>query len=149
MSAEEDMDYQSLPSSIIENPPSPVRRRSSSRRRGQSLNSTHSHNVSRTSVRSTSSPKPTRGVSRRSTHSSIMRSSSVPSSNPPDHSQIAVPPLPFDCPSDDEQQQQKQSMSVTTRSGKMKKDAILSYFVFRTAGKYDCILCHKVSSTFS
>ncbi|CAF1203356.1 unnamed protein product [Adineta steineri] len=139
------MDYQSLPSSSIENPLPPVRRRSSSRQRGRSLNSTHSHNVSRTSVRSTSSSKPTRGANRRSTQSSIIRSSSTPSSNPPDQLQIAVSPLPFDCPSDDEQQQQqqKQSMSVTTRSGKMKKDAILSYFILRSPGKYDCILCHK------
>ncbi|CAF4210816.1 unnamed protein product, partial [Adineta steineri] len=72
-------------------------------------------------------------------------SSSTPSSNPPDQLQVVVPPLPFDCPSDDEQQQlqQKQSMSVTTRSGKMKKDAILSYFILRSAGKYDCVLCHR------
>ncbi len=119
MSAEEDMDYQSLQSSLIESLRSPVRHRSISRRRGRSLNSSLPHNVSRTSVHSTSTPKPTRRASHRSTQSSIIRSSSIPrnekngnvhislpspipSSNPPGHSQILVPSLPFDCPSDDE-----------------------------------------------
>ncbi len=48
----------------------------------------------------------------------------------------------FDCPLDEEQHQ-NQNMYITIQSGKMKKDAVLSYFILRSVG---CLL--SVYSTF-
>ncbi|CAF3998184.1 unnamed protein product [Rotaria sordida] len=166
MSTEEEMEYQSYPSASVNIPMSSARRRSVSRRRDRSLNSVHFQNLNRTSKRAASTPKPTRPSGRTlnqsstnnqlstnsqsSTHNqsstnrhvAISLLSPIHPSNSPDRSQSPAPLLPFDCPSDDEQHQQ-QNMHITTRSGKMKKDTVLSYFTLRSDGQYDCNTCHQ------
>jgi hypothetical protein len=165
MSTEEEMEYQSFTSPSVDAPISSTRRRSVARRRGRSLNSSHAHSLNRTSSRSTSTPKPTRRNGRSSNQSSTINQSlistndnngnvpasllsPIPPSNPPHRSQSSAPPLPFECPSDDEQHQ-NQNIYITTRSGKMKKDAVLSYFTLRSDGRYDCTTCHQVISIIS
>jgi hypothetical protein len=167
MSAEEEMDFQSLPSPSIDVAPLfPAHHQSITRRRGHSLNSSHVHSPTRTSTRTTSTPKPSRRRRRhRSNQPSINNPPSsstnerhgnlrdsflspIPPSDPPRHSQLQASSLPFDCPSDDEQRQ-KQNITVTTRSGKIKKDTVLSYFTLRVDKKYDCNICHQVLSVFS
>ncbi|CAF4382551.1 unnamed protein product [Rotaria sp. Silwood2] len=157
MLTEEEMEYQSSPSSPVDVQNFSARRRSVSQRRGRSLNSGHVQRLSRTSKRTTSTPKLTRPTGRSSNQSSTNNRSStrtkrkkenvaiplvspIPLSNPPSRSQSQVSPLPFECPSDDEQHQ-KQNMHITTRSGKMKKDVVLSYFTLRSDGRYDCNIC--------
>ena len=154
------MEYQSIPSPSVDTSISSTRRRSVTRRRGRSSNSSRAHSINRTSNRATSTPKPTRRSDRSLNQSSIINQSSstanekhknvpnsllspIPPSDPPHHSQSSVPSLPFDCPSDDEQHQ-KQNMGNTTRSGKMKKNAVLSHFTLRSDGRYDCNTCHEV-----
>ena len=167
MISTEEMEYQSFPPSSIDASNYSARRRSVARRRGRSLNSSHVRNLEHASIRASSTPKPTRRSGRRSNQSSSLNHSSAsmnekhedvsisfpPSivpSNPPDCSQLSSPLLPFDCPSDEEQyQNKKQNMGPTTRSGKMKKNAVLSYFILRSDGRYDCHTCHRVTSIFS
>lgn len=157
------MDYQSLPSQSIDASPSPShRRRSSTRRRVRSLNSPRSQNLHRTANSAASTPKATRRSAHNAGQSSIMNSSLGPRSDN-DHvlgsifspirasnsSHRSPPPVPsqiFDCQSDEEQRP-KRSVSTTTRSGRMKKDAVLSYFTIRPDERYDCNICHQVSST--
>ncbi|CAF1408103.1 unnamed protein product, partial [Rotaria sp. Silwood1] len=156
MSTEEEMEYQSFPSPSADAPISSARRCSVARRRGRSLNSSDVQSLNHTSNRATSTPKPTRRSSNQSStinQSSIPTNkknenvpisllSSMPPSNPSHRSQLPVRPLPFDCPSDDEQHQ-KHNIRITTRSGKIKKDAVLSYFTLRSDGRYDCNTCHQ------
>ena len=133
ISTEEEMEYQSFPPSSIDASNYSARRRSVARRRGGSLNSSHVRNLERTSIRASSTPKPIRRSRRRSNQSSILNQSSAsmnekhedvsisfPSSivpsNPLDRSQLPSPLLPFDCPSEEEQyQNKKQNMGPTTR----------------------------------
>jgi hypothetical protein len=167
MSAGEEMDFQSLPSRSIDIAPrSTAHRRSTVKRRGRSLNSSNVQNVTLTSTRTTSTPKPTsrRRQRHRSNQTPINNPSStstnehngnVPDSSlspipPPDptlQSQLPVLSLPFDCPSDDEQHQKQNT--VTTRSGKVKKDEVLSYFTLREDKKYDCNICQQVYFIFT
>ena len=160
------MEYRSFPPSSIDASNYSARRRWVARRRGRSLNSSHVRNLERTLSRSSSTPKLTRRSGRRSNQSSVLNQSSAsmnekhedvsisfPSSivpsNPPDRSQLPSLLLPFDWPSDEEQHQnKKQNMGPTTRLGKMKKDAVLSYFILRSDGRYDCDTCHQVTSIF-
>ena len=132
ISTEEEMEYQSFPPSSIDALNYSARRRSVARRRGGSLNSSHVRNLERTSIRASSTPKPICRSRRRSNQSSILNQSSAsmnekhdvsisfPSSivpsNPLDCSQLPSPLLPFDCPSEEEQyQNKKQNMGPTTR----------------------------------
>lgn len=160
MSTEEDMEYQSFSSPSANAPIASTRRRSLVRKRGHSLNSSHVRRLDRTSNRGTSTPKSTRRSGRSSNQSSTINQSSIPTneknrnvaisllspippSNPSHRSQSPAPPLPFDCPADDEQHQ-KHNTAITTKSGKMTKDAVLSYFTLRPDGRYDCNTCHQV-----
>jgi hypothetical protein len=165
MSAQEKMDYQSLSSPSIDvGSHSSGRRQSTTRRRGRSLNSPHAHSLSRTPTRTASTPKPTRRIRHRSNQPSINNPSSsstneqngnvaasffspVPLSDPPRHSQLSPSSLPFDCASDEEQHQQ-QNIRTTTRSGKIKKDEVLSYFTLQQDKKYNCNICHQVLFKF-
>ena len=142
-------------------------------RRRHTLNSTHAHSLNRTSSYTTFTPKLTRCRGRSSNQSSVINQSSSinqssttnhssistkekkrkccyfssftysPPSDPPHRSQLSVSSLPFDCPSDDEQNQ-KYNMGITTRVGKMKKDVVLSYFTLRSDGRHDCNICHQI-----
>jgi hypothetical protein len=164
MSAEEEMDYQSLPSRSIDASPTPIRRRTSTRLRGRSLNSPLGQNLSRAANSITSTPKSTRRSDQHSTQPLAINASSNPTtekngnllvsvvspivaSNPSYRSPPPVPSQTFDCGSDDEQRP-KRTVSTTTRSGKMKKDAVLSYFTIRPDERYDCNICHQVGSIF-
>jgi len=167
MSTEEEMECQSLPSPTESAPTSSAGRHSTSRRRGRSSTSSHVQILNRTSKRATSTPRPTRrsGLGSNSNQSSIDNPSSIltnekninvhislvspsPPSNSPRRSQAPAPQLPFDCSSDDEQYH-KQNVQPTTRSGKIKKDAVFSYFTLRPDGRYDCNICHQVSFIIS
>ncbi|CAF3687586.1 unnamed protein product [Rotaria socialis] len=152
MSTEEEMEYQSFTSPSVDAPISSTRR-SIARRRGRSLNSPHVQSLDRNSNRATSTPRPTRHSGHNSNQSSIPTNeknenvttsvlSPISPSNPQHRSQSPAPALPFDCPSDEEQNQ-NQNMHIATRSGKMKKDTILSYFTIRSDGRYDCNNCHQ------
>ncbi|CAF4013562.1 unnamed protein product [Rotaria magnacalcarata] len=154
------MECQSLQSPTERATISSARRHSTTRRRGNSSTSSHVQILNRNFKRATSTPRPTRRSGRGLNQSSIDNPSSIltnesninvhislvspsPSTNPPRRSQVTVPPLPFGCSSDDEQHH-KQNVQPTTRSGKMKKDAVFSYFTLRPDGRYDCNICHQI-----
>lgn len=157
MSAEEEMECQSLPIASVTTPYSSARRHSTNRRRGRSLASSHTETLKRNTNRGISTPRRAHHGGRGSSSSSILTNENnvnvhislvSPSSlsQPQHHSrQAPVRPLPFECSSDDEQHQQRNAQ-LTTRSGKMKKDEIFSYFSLRPDARYDCNICHQVSS---
>lgn len=57
---------------------------------------------------------------------------------------VSTSPKPFDVTVEMENIENSNTSS-TTRSGKLKKAAILSYFTLQTDGRYECNLCQSVS----
>lgn len=160
MSTEEEMECQSFSYPAVDASISSARRRSVTRRRGRSLNSSHVQSLNRTSNRTTSTPRQPRRSGHSASRSSTINQSTIPTketnenipisllspipqSNSTYRSQSTAPPLPFDCPSDEEQHQNRK-VHITTRSGKMRKEAVLQHFTLRSDGRYECNGCHQV-----
>ena len=159
MYEEQEMDYQSHPSRSSDTPPS-SRRRTTSLRRGRNSITAQARGLNRSSNSTTSTPKPTRRDSHLSTQSSnidlspmainedngndhVSLPSAIPPPNPSHHSQSATRSRPFDCSSDDESNREPTNNNVT-KSGKMKKADVLSYFTLQLDGRYECNTCHQV-----
>ena len=161
MSTEDEMEYQSFQSQSVDSSISSARGRSVARRRCHSLNSIRAHSHNRVSSRTSSTPKLTRRNGRRSCQPSIITQSSttnqLPPANQPSISAEEKQMLLFlffhlflhlthliilncqvrRCLSIVHLMMNNikyKKMDVTTRLGKMKKDAVLSYFILQSDG---------------
>ena len=164
MSDIQDVADADLPSRSIDVPRSSTRHRSTIRRRGGGSSSPQVRRLFRTSTPVTSTPKPRRRTSqprRRplnisySSSSAIGNSQSIAPPLPSPMSVTNVPPSqhqvslhPFDVSSGNERDSGLPK-TTTTRSGKLKKAAVLSHFTLRPDGRYECNSCHSVCCILS